>query len=426
MRAPCRGDAEEASPRSATVPHGAGTPGYRDVPVPRWDPDAPADVDEAEAFLRLFFAENGRGGALRTRLASVRTEIARTGTYTHTAEELVFGARVAWRNSSRCVGRLYWRSLRVLDRRHVHDADGIHTQVVAHLRAATNAGSVRPTTSIFPPARPGRPHIRIWNEQLIRYAGHRRADGSVLGDPRYAEFTSAVTAMGWRGRGTAFDVLPLVIDTPAEGPRLFRLPEDAVAEVPIIHPDHAWFADLGLRWHVVPVISHMRLTIGGVHYPCAPFNGWYMGTEIGARNLGDADRYNLLPLVAERLGLDTSQEATLWRDRALVELNVAVLHSFAAHRARISDHHTETERFCAHIDQEARAGRPVPADWTWIVPPLSGSATPVFHRYYYEADLRPNFYLDPDAHELALRGPSAPAAPAADVPGRVKTVLPLS
>ena len=27
----------------------------------------------------------------------------------------------------------------------------------------------------------------------------------------------------------------------------------------------------------------------------APFNGWYMGTEIGARNLADADRYDLLP-----------------------------------------------------------------------------------------------------------------------------------
>jgi nitric-oxide synthase len=129
-----------------------------------------------------------------------------------------------------------------------------------------------------------------------------------------------------------------------------------------------------------------------------------MGTEIGARNLGDVNRYNLLPAVAELLGLDTSQEATLWRDRALVELNVAVLHSFAARRARISNHHTETERFCAHIDRETRAGRTVPADWTWIVPPLSGSATPVFHRYFHEADLRPNFYLDPEAEALALPG----------------------
>ncbi|MFD1047899.1 nitric oxide synthase oxygenase, partial [Kibdelosporangium lantanae] len=35
-----------------------------------------------------------------------------------------------------------------------------------------------------------------------------------------------------------------------------------------------------------------------------------------------------------------------------------------------------------------------PADWSWIVPPLSGSQTPVFHRYYSTARLRPEFVLD--------------------------------
>ena len=98
--------------------------------------------------------------------------------------------------------------------------------------------------------------------------------------------------------------------------------------MPLTHPEHGWFAELGLRWHAVPVISNMRLTIGGVNYPLAPFNGWYMGTEIGARNLADPDRYDMLPMVAARMGLDTSRESTLWRDRALVELNRAVLWSF--------------------------------------------------------------------------------------------------
>ncbi|MFI6762870.1 nitric oxide synthase oxygenase [Micromonospora sp. NPDC050417] len=385
-------------------------PGYRDIPTPRWDPSAPTDPDEAEAFLRLFHDENPETGDPHRRLAAVRAEIAATGTYTHTPAELTFGARVAWRNSSRCIGRLYWRSLRVVDRRDVDQADGIYTHLVEHLRTATNNGNVRPTITIFPPARPGHRFARVWNEQLIRYAGHHRPDGSIVGDPRYTQFTASVSAMGWIGKGTAFDILPLVIDTPTEGPRLFDLPEDAVTEVPLAHPEHPWFADLDLRWHVVPAISNMRLTIGGVHYPCAPFNGWYMGAEIGARNLADTDRYNLLPVVAEHLGLDTSNDATLWRDRALVELNIAVLHSFAAAGARVSDHHTEAHRFCTHVERETRAGRPVPADWTWIVPPLSGSATPVFHRYYQEADLRPNFYLDTEARALALGGAAEPAA----------------
>ena len=53
------------------------------------------------------------------RIRVVLSEIERTGTYTHTLDELTFGARVAWRNAARCIGRLYWRSLRVRDRRTV-------------------------------------------------------------------------------------------------------------------------------------------------------------------------------------------------------------------------------------------------------------------------------------------------------------------
>jgi nitric-oxide synthase len=81
-----------------------------------------------------------------------------------------------------------------------------------------------------------------------------------------------------------------------------------------------------------------------------------------------------------------------------------VLWSFERAGIRISDHHTESRRFLTHITKEERAGRKTPADWTWIVPPLSGGTTPVFHRYYDEADLRPAFYLDPPARELGQTG----------------------
>ena len=74
----------------------------------------------------------------------------------------------------------------------------------------------------------------------------------------------------------------------------------------------------------VPMISDMRLEIGGISYTAAPFNGWYMGTEIGARNLADHDRYNLLPAVAEMMDLDTSRKVPYGK----MALNVAVLHSF--------------------------------------------------------------------------------------------------
>ncbi|HYN95453.1 MAG TPA: nitric oxide synthase oxygenase, partial [Pilimelia sp.] len=400
-------------------------PGYRDAPTPAWDPAAPVDAGEAVDFLRQCYAENARLGPVEPRLAVVRAQLAAAGTYVHTTDELSYGAKLAWRNASRCIGRLYWRSLVVLDRRRARSAEEIFALTVQHLNIASGLanphgeadpdrrpGAIRPVVSIFAPAVPGQPYARIWNEQLIRYAGYRTEAGQLIGDPRYLEFTAAMRARGWRAKGQAFDVLPLAIETPAEGVRLFELPERAVLEVPLAHPDYGWFAELGLRWHAVPAIANMRLTIGGIHYPLAPFNGWYMGTEIGARNLADPDRYNLLPRVARLLGLDTSAEATLWRDRALVEVNRAVLWSFARAGVKITDHHTESERFLRHLRNEARAGRDVPADWTWIVPPMSGGITPVFHRYSVEADQRPTFYLDDEARFLGRLGRRPPRPPA--------------
>ena len=34
--------------------------------------------------------------------------------------------------------------------------------------------------------------------------------------------------------------------------------------------------------------------------------------------------------------------------------------------------------------REAEAGRPCPAEWSWIVPPVSGALTAVYHHYYDE------------------------------------------
>ena len=378
-------------------------PGYRDHPTEQWDPVAPVDPGEAEDFLRQCYLENPRLGPIEPRLAIVRAQVAATGSYVHTTDELSYGAKMAWRNASRCIGRLYWRSLTVLDRRRARTTDEIFALLVHHLQAA-GATAVRPVISIFAAATPGQPFARVWNEQLIRYAGYRDEAGHAIGDPRHEMFTAAMQGFGWRGKGEAFDVLPLAIETPAAGVRLYELPERAISEVTLTHPEYAWFAGLGLRWHAVPAISNMRLTIGGVQYPLAPFNGWYLGTEIGARNLADAGRFNMVPVVAAGMGLDTSRESTLWRDRALVELNRAVLWSFERAGVKMSDHHTESARFMAHLASEEKAGRAVPADWTWIVPPMSGGITPVFHRYYREMDLRPAFYLDADAASLARNG----------------------
>jgi nitric-oxide synthase len=210
----------------------------------------------------------------------------------------------------------------------------------------------------------------------------RAPDGSIVGDPLNLDITDLAISLGWRPRGGRFDVLPLVVQMPGEGPRLFELPDDVVVEVDIQHPDLPWLAGLGLRWHVLPAISDMALRMGGLHYTAAPFSGWYMTTEIGARNFGDAARYDLLPEIAARMGLDTANTRNLWQDRALIELCVAVAHSFRRAGVRIVDHHQASKQFVQHVNREREAGRGTPADWSWIVPPVSASATATFHRYY--------------------------------------------
>jgi len=357
------------------------------------------DLAEAEDFLGQYYAEAAPAIPFEERLRAVRSEIDTTGGYAHTKAELTFGARVAWRNAARCIGRLYWNGLSVRDHRHVSEPAEVARECVEHLRAATRGGTIRSTITVFAPDLPGTPGPRIHNEQLIRYAGHRLHDGAVRGDPRSADITARAVELGWNrpqppGR---FDVLPLIISGPDGQTELHDLPGDAVLEVPIRHPDHDWFAELRLRWHAVPAISNMPLVVGGIRYSAAPFNGWYLNTEIGARNFADTDRYDLLFPVATRLGLDTSSVRTLWQDRALVELVRAVQWSFDEAGVTMTDHHTESRRFLQHVAREEKAGRSCPADWSWIVPPMSGGITQVFHRYYDEPepDLRPAF-LSPD------------------------------
>ena len=367
-------------------------------PTPPKGPPA-VDPEAAAEFLTQFYAETKPAGSFSARMREVRREIAATGWYRHTAEELTFGARVAWRNSARCIGRLYWNSLRVRDLRDVHSPSDVAAECIEHLRDATRDGRIRSTVTIFAPDRPDQPGPRIHNDQLIRYAGHRMPSGDARGDRRYVDFTDRAVALGWDrpdppGR---FDVLPLLVSADGADPEIFDIPPDAVLEVPLSHPDHEWFADLRLRWHAVPAISNMPLVIGGVTYPAAPFNGWYLGTEIGARNLTDAGRYDLLPVVGQRLGLDTTSDRTMWRDRALVEMVRAVQHSFDVAGVTMADHHTESERFLLHVAREENAGRRCPAEWSWIVPPVSGGLTQVYHRYYDDPDpnLRPAFVPAP-------------------------------
>jgi nitric-oxide synthase len=286
---------------------------------------------EAEEFIRAFHRARPKAGQVEARLAKVREEVMATGTYRHKPAELAYGARLALRDSGWCPANVPWRGLLVRDLRQVRDSAEVAVQCVQHLKMSTNEGTVRPMVSVFAPDTPWRPGPRIRNDQLVRYAGYAE-QARVLGDRRYVDFTNAVCRLGWRpppGR-TAFDKLPLVVQTPHEGVCVFPLPRDVVREVALEHPELPWFATLGLRWHAVPVISNRKLRIGGITYPAAPYNGVYICQAIGEDVFADDAAYGLARVVADRLGLDTTSDRTLWRDRAVVELNRAVLHSFDA------------------------------------------------------------------------------------------------
>lgn len=349
-------------------------------------------VSEAEGFVRLCAGELSWDEA---RLAE-RLALVAEGCWQPDAAELEHGARVAWRNNARCIGRLFWPSLRVRDLRHVSNPGEVHAALLDHAEAATNGGKIQPMLTVFAPAdRDGAP-VRIWNHQLFGYAGYRQGDGTLVGDPRNEAFTRAVQRLGWAGSGGPFDLLPLVIQERGREPVLFPPPVRQCVEVPLRHPDFPWFAELGLRWYAVPLLSDMRLRLGGIDFPAAPFNGWYMGTEIG-RDLADETRYGVMPRLADAMGL--SRRNPVWKDRALLELQAAVLHSFAADGVRIVDHHRASSDFMEFAAREQKAGRAVSADWSWIVPPMSASATPVFHRLWQDRAMLPDYQPQPPCWE---------------------------
>lgn len=327
--------------------------------------------------------------------ASILDEVNRSGTYTLDDVELLFGASVAWALEAKCVGRFYFRSLHLRDRRSLTSAEDIAADCVEHVLYSTNGGAIRPTISIYAPG------VRLINEQLIRYAGYRQPNGSVIGDPRNEALTNLAIRLGWKGgTQTPFDVLPVMVKTP-DG-RIVRhdLPDDAVLEVPLSHSEHPWFGELGLKWHALPAISDMRLDTWGVSHSGVAFSGWYLNTEIGARNLSDEDRYNLLPVVADRLGLDVTTDRSLWQDKAQLVLNEAVLGSFDGAGVRMEDHHQGSDRFINFLDQMERRGIKVPTDWIWIVPPMSPATLGVFHRLYSNFEVSERFVHQAPVQEL--------------------------
>ena len=343
---------------------------------------------KAKDYLKLCYSELGKNHLFEKRWTEVLNSIKYKGTYELLDFELDYGAKVAWRNSNKCIGRLFWRSMHVFDCRKKCSQKEVFDSLFKHIEFATNSGNIKSTISIFNE----QSGIRIWNPQLLCFAGYKNKNGSIIGDPKQLNFTDICIKLGWTPKMGRFDILPLVIQFGNSEPVFREIPEEIISIVPIEHPSINSFDKLDLKWYSTPIISNMTLEVGGIEFQAAPFNGWHMGTEIGARNLADESRYNMLPNVAKLMGLNLKDKTNLWKDRALVELNSAVLHSFKKYHVKIIDHHTASKQFMEFIRKEATQGREVTADWAWIVPPISGSTMEVFHKEMKNKVNSPNYF----------------------------------
>ena len=318
----------------------------------------------------------------KRRLEEMDIELKNTGTYSQTTEEIEYGCQLAWRNAARCINRLFWRTLKVIDRRGMKTNDEMFAAICDHLRLAFNKGTLQATTLVM------NPQARLWSTQYLRYACYELADGSLLGDPTNRQLTKAAMKLGWNKpekERTQWDLLPIIVQIhPNVAPSWYDLPQDLRLEIFLSHPDPKYDAaikKLGLRWVVQPFVADKAIEIGGLIYRCVPFSGWFMQTEIG-RNLCDVQRYNMIPKLAALMNLDVTAagNSQLNIDRLYVEVNAAVLYSFERAKVSIVDHHTAAAGFMKFMKQDINQRGNTPADWIWLVPPISGGMSSLFHQ----------------------------------------------
>eukprot|EP00794_Sanderia_malayensis_P014340 gene14340-15836_t len=77
------------------------------------------------------------------RIAAALKEIEQSGTYELDVKELIYGAKTAWRNAARCIGRIQWNKLQLFDARDVTTARGMFDAICKHIKFGTNKGNLR-------------------------------------------------------------------------------------------------------------------------------------------------------------------------------------------------------------------------------------------------------------------------------------------
>ncbi|MFC0429888.1 nitric oxide synthase oxygenase [Kutzneria buriramensis] len=395
-------------------PHAGRTPALPDDPVTA-DLLNPAvfgplfSLEEVKRRAARFLGDPALPGDRNTRVAEALDELDRTGTYRLASTELSYGLKQAWRADPRCIRRGMFDRLAQVEWDDLERADfsgaKLTTDLVAgvigyYVRSATNRGRLTPKIMVFPPDGPDGPALRIWNDQLIRYAAERQSDGRVLGDPAQLKLTAAVRRLGWSERVGRQTVLPIAFQIGRSKPELITLSRKDVLEVPLQHPEYPWIAELEFKWHALPAISRMVAIIGGLVHPVL-FSGWYVAGEI----LDNCRRYGIVDEIAERLDLGPRDRLRSHRvDLVVLE---AVLYSFREAGVMIEDNRSADLHHHQHVLTEAAAGTTVRGDKSKLM--LAGSTSDMHART--DPMLPPDRDQDPGFHYLPDAWPSAVSTP---------------
>jgi len=352
-------------------------------------------LTQAKDFLKQYYADTTNHEkpekSFQNRQAEVLSELKEKQTYELTKDEVVWGARMAWRNAPRCPARVIWKKLHVFDKRHIVDADGMFEAILEHLDFSNNGGNIRPAITLFRQRLPGQKDPRVWNGLITQFAAYEQEDGSIIGDPSSLGLTKFCEKLGWKGKGGMFDFLPMLLNGTDGVPHYYEIPDKYLMRVKIRHPTNTGINSLNLEWFGLPGVSSMMHECGGIQFPAAPFAGWYQGSEVASRDFLDPQRYNLLEPLGEAMDLDMSSNTTLWKDEVALELNRAVLESYKKAGVSMVDHFTQADQFMEHLAEETKERGGCPADWVWIVPPQSGSLTSTFHQEMVNYHLSPSY-----------------------------------
>lgn len=237
--------------------------------------------------------------------------------------------------------RTAWKTLQIRDRRHVFSAEAIFQNIKDHFDTIMDQDILNTNDNITPPPcimtvfRPQIQNeimgIRFLSSHLFQYAGYMdKENGIVLGDPSNVEYTNYLIETNlWSPPSTrgAYDLLPLVLKMPhIDKPFVYILPRDITKhEVVLEHARYPGVKGICLKCAPIPFVMNYSMNLGGLVYPCAPFNGCFSPAEKSSTLLY-CKKYGIRSLLGNTMGYQT--EDKIIEQSVALELEQTILNSF--------------------------------------------------------------------------------------------------